>query len=153
MKNLLRSFIFIVISFFFLFSLTYCNADQDSNTPVEPITPKQEYTEEDAGEWEEIKNEHLPIVTIDRTQSEKNISVQIPGRNFSNTHYIEKIGIMDRDKIDLTVEVPQNKLEPSVTLTLKPIPSDLDTTKIFVKCNLHDLWTVPLTKVIDKKSK
>lgn len=152
MRNPLRYFTF-TIPIFSLAFLSYCNAEQDMNTPVEPITPKPEYTEEEAGEWEEIKNEHLPIVTIDRTQFEKNIIVQIPGRNFSNSHYIEKIGIMDKDKVDLAVEVPQNKLEPSVNLTLKPIPSDLENTKIFVKCNLHDLWTVPLTKVVNKKSK
>jgi desulfoferrodoxin (superoxide reductase-like protein) len=128
-----------------------CNQSDQGNTPVEPITPKPEYTLEDAGEWEDIKNEHLPNVTIDRTKMKNNIRVMIPGRRFSDSHYIEKIGIMNSDKVDLDVEVPANRLEPEVTLTLNPLPSDLERTKIFVKCNLHDLWTVSLEKILNKK--
>lgn len=113
--------------------------------------PKEEYTAEDAGEWESIKEEHLPQVELD--PKEGFVNIKLDGKKFNPSHYIERIGIMNQDKADLVSQPITRESEPKASFVLKPFPSDLEKTKIYVKCNLHDLWTVSLAEAIGKKKR
>ena len=108
-----------ILSLIFLILLNFqCTNEEGNNQPppekIIPITPKPEYTEKEAGEWEEIKDEHLPKVKIDFKQ----------------------------DLAGKSLEVNQ---KPEVVLSLNPIPEN-PKVKVYVKCNLHDLWTKPLLR-------
>ncbi len=121
--------------------------DQDSQK-VEPKTPQEEYTEQEAGEWESIKDVHLPKVEIDSKAGK--VSVQLEGKNFSQSHYIERIGVMNADKVDLASKPFSRGESPKANFILNPFPSDLEHTKVYVKCNLHDLWTVSFSEALRK---
>lgn len=139
---------------FFIFVMVFfvgCAQMEEDSQKAEPRTPKAEYTREDAGEWESIKDFHLPIVEIDRKSG--GVSVQLSSKNFDHSHYIERIGIMNGDKVDLASKPLQRGDEPRADFILKPFPSDLERTKIYVKCNLHDLWTVSLSEALQQSSK
>lgn len=129
--------------FIILLSFVSCaQIEEDSSQKVEPRTPKAEYTAEDPGEWESIKDSHLPVVEMDTKSGV--VFVRLQAKNFDLSHYIERIGIMNADKMDLVSKAFQRGEEPKAEFVLKPFPSDLEHTKIYVKCNLHDLWTVSL---------
>lgn len=134
-----------------LFLLLSSCVQMEEEQKVEPKTPKEEYTAEDAGEWESIKEDHLPIVELD--PKEGVVNVWLNPKKFNPNHYIERIGIMNQDKVDLVSKPFGRQEEPRVSFVLKPFPSDLERTKIYVKCNLHDLWTVTLAEVISQKKK
>lgn len=138
-------------SVFLIFILSILGCAQEDQEKVDPITPKPEYTATDAAEWEPIKSDHLPIVDVNI--KEKTIHVIVPGKTFDTSHYIEKIGIMDRDKVDLAVKSFDREEKPETTIQLKSFPEDWKHTKIYVKCNLHDLWTTTLEEEIEKTRK
>ena len=125
-----------------------CTNEEGNNQPppekIIPITPKPEYTEKEAGEWEEIKDEHLPKVKIDFKAKKENIAIKVEG-GFNERHYIERIGIMDENKQDLAGKSLEVNQKPEVVLSLNPIPEN-PKVKVYVKCNLHDLWTKPLLR-------
>ncbi len=109
---------------------------------IQPKTPEAEYTENKAGEWEDIKDEHVPFIKIISRSKKDNIEIKVNGE-FTLDHYIERIGIMDETKQDLAGLSLKKNQRPTATLTLYPIPEN-PKVKVYVKCNLHDLWTKPL---------
>jgi desulfoferrodoxin (superoxide reductase-like protein) len=133
----------------FLFSIHCSNEmsnksiDQDKPEKIIPKTPKPEYTEKDAGEWDALKNEHLPIVKINPKSKKDNVEIRVMGE-FSEDHYIERIGIMDENRQDLAGMNLKKLQKTEVLLTLDPVPEN-PKVKVYVKCNLHDLWTKPIT--------
>lgn len=137
------------IIFLFMF-FSGCTNEGENTLPepkgnaekIVPKIPKPEYTEKDAGEWDLIKNDHVPIIKINSKSKKNNIEIRVNG-NFSDQHYIERIGIMDENKQDLAGINLKKLQELNVTLTLDPIP-DNPRIKVYVKCNLHDLWTKPI---------
>ncbi len=122
--------------------------EQKSNEPirpkekVSPKTPKSEYTEIDSGEWEDIKNNHLPQIKISPKSKKENVEISVTGE-FNEDHYIERIGVMDENKQDIAGIDLERKQIPHIKLTLDPFPEN-PRVKVYVKCNLHDLWTKPL---------
>jgi desulfoferrodoxin (superoxide reductase-like protein) len=65
-------------------------------------------------------------------------------KDSSPAHYIEKIGIMDKDKKDIAVKsIEQRSGFIEARFSLHPVPDSKDI-KVYAKCNLHDLWTTPL---------
>jgi desulfoferrodoxin (superoxide reductase-like protein) len=132
--------------FLFILALIVSCAQEQEPTKVEPITPKPEYTAEDPAEWESVKSDHLPFV--EAIPSEGTIYIKVPGKDFNPSHYIEKIGIMNKDKQDLDVKAFGREDVPEAKFTIKPFPEDWKNTKIYVKCNLHDLWTTTLEKEV-----
>lgn len=139
---------FIYFSLFLILFNFYCSNEEGGNQPqpppekIVPITPKAEYTEQEAREWEEIKDEHLPKIKIDFKSKKENIAIKVEG-GFNERHYIERIGIMDENKQDLAGKSLEVNQKPEVVLSLDPIPEN-PRVKVYVKCNLHDLWTKPL---------
>lgn len=124
-----------------------CSNEEDNSISgqkqkIIPITPKSEYTEQESGEWKLLKDDHLPHIKIIPKSTKDNIEVQVLGK-FNDQHYIERIGIMNADNQDLA-GVNLTKIQNATAiLTLFPIP-DSPKNKVYVKCNLHDLWTKPL---------
>lgn len=118
------------------------NADSESRA----ISPKKEYTKDSPAEWEGIADDHLPEVVFEEKKSKDNIKVKVTGRKFSERHYIEVIGIMDEKSADIDTKYLRRSENPNVTLSLNPKEYDPEKIKVFVKCNLHDLWTTPLLK-------
>lgn len=112
-------------------------------TNYKPVTPKAEYTKEKPGEWKGMEKEHLPVIRI--TSGDKiNVIISVPLVNKDGKHYIETIGVMDESK-----KVIASKNFTRNTRYYQTgfyIPSNLlgKNLKVYVKCNLHDLWTAPL---------
>lgn len=126
------------------------NALLNSNQNVQPVVPKAEYTQEAPGEWQNIAKDHLIDFAYDPTSSQ--INIQVKGDTFDEGHYIEKIGLMDSNKADITTRTFDRGSIPSVSFN---IDSSVDITKvkIYAKCNLHDLWTMPMVKPEGEKKK
>lgn len=149
-KNLFLKPVMLLICLTLFWSCTneFQNNQNDPPEKVEPKVPKPEYTEVDAGEWEGIKDAHVPHIKINRKSKTDNVEISVKGE-FSEQHYIERIGIMDQNKQDLAGISLQKLQKPTVTLTLDPIPDDPHV-KVYVKCNLHDLWTKPVNPPVEK---
>jgi desulfoferrodoxin (superoxide reductase-like protein) len=104
-------------------------------------TPLPEYTESYAREWETIAPEHIPQIKFIHRESGEFIQIYVPLKDASASHYIEKIGIADKEtKADLDVAViPRGSKKFQVELPYKYNDNQV---KVFVKCNMHDMWTV-----------
>ena len=117
------------------------NLDDDSSGQKGPRKPLAEYTEDYAREWAPIAGEHIPEIQFVKKKGEEYIHIYVPLKDPSPAHYIEKIGIFDIDtKKDLAVAVfPRETTRFEIEF---PYHYDDRSVKVFVKCNLHDLWTV-----------
>ena len=141
-----------LLLFAFSLMINFCTADfehtenTESKPKVPPRVPKREYTEEVPGEWKSIANEHLPELKIDYSKKKENIHVKVPGHKFTTDHYIEKIGIFDENFVDLDVKTFERGQDPIAILSLNFKDHNPEKVKVFVKCNLHDLWTQSLKK-------
>ena len=147
----LKSLAFLLITIVFMSCTNESQIDsehKDSQEKIVPKVPKPEYTEKDAGEWEDIKDAHIPIIKLNRKSREDNIEISVKGE-FTEQHYIERIGIMDENKQDLAGMSLKKLQKATVTLTLDPIP-DNPNVKVYVECNLHDLWTKPIIPTAEK---
>ncbi len=146
MKTIFKLLIHTLLISFYLICFSCSNEGENSTSgqkqKIIPITPKSEYTEQESGEWKLLKDDHLPHIKIIPKSTKDNIEVQVLGK-FNEQHYIERIGIMNRDKQDLAGINLQKMSNANATLTLYPIPESPEI-KVYVKCNLHDLWTKPL---------
>lgn len=105
------------------------------------IVPMKEYTRNVPGEWTGMEDEHIPIIIRDGNKIVIRVNLKKPGP----THFIEKIGIMDKDKKDLAGKVfsPHSK-SFEAHFPRSVLPADLKGVKVYAKCNIHDLWTVEL---------
>lgn len=136
-------------------SLTYCSGENEepqekgvrpasSDYTSKAISPQKEYTEDNPAEWKSVANDHLPEITFNKSKAKDNITVKVLGRNFSERHYIEVIGIMDEHSADIDIKYIERGSQPIAILSLNLKDHEPEKIKVFVKCNLHDLWTVPL---------
>lgn len=117
---------------------------------ADAVVPRLEYSLDKPGEWVGLEAEHIPRVTINR-QSKPYILVWVPLKNASTEHYIEKIGIMDKDRNDIALKVfSRHEKYFEAKFLLSEIKVDKDM-KLFAKCNLHDLWVTNLKEALDKK--
>jgi len=125
--------------FLFILSLTVFSC---GNPPSDDTgAPKPEYTEEDPGRWESIAEDHLPEISILGGYFSPRIKISLESKNWNKSHYIEKIGIFRiSDKKDLAIQ----EFSPGTFVYSAEFPYEYedDQVKVFVKCNLHDLWTV-----------
>ncbi|MEM7181549.1 MAG: desulfoferrodoxin family protein [Spirochaetota bacterium] len=122
------------------------------NENVQPRVPMAEYTKETPAEWVDVVDEHIPQVKYVPGSSTGNVQVSVEKHPNSMNHYIEKIGIMDRDKRTIVVkELKRGNQISTASLTLKLDPKERKDLKVFVKCNMHDLWTVKLHEAINEK--
>ncbi len=140
--------LFLVISSTFFIYGCGNSIDEKDKSRSGPITPNSVYTRDEPGNWSGLEDEHLPVIKILHDQTEKNIIVYVNLDSASSTHYIERIGIMDKSKKDLAgVNFIQDKKRVKVkaTLTLWPLPTD-EGIKVYVKCSKHDLWIENLYK-------
>jgi desulfoferrodoxin (superoxide reductase-like protein) len=146
-----KIFLFSMIAIFF----TTCYSNQDNPVDVEKaipkkdvevISPQKEYTKESSGIWKELAEDHLPEILWDDSKSEKNITVKVHGKTFTERHHIEVIGIFDENWIDIDTKSIKKDDALTVTLSLDRSKYNPDKVKVFVKCNLHDLWTAPLIR-------
>lgn len=146
---------FLFVTWIIMISLYNCAGENDDNpdrpTSSDPasraISPQKEYTKDKPAEWEGIADDHLPEIEFDEKKSKDNIKVKVMGRKFSERHYIEVIGIMDDRLADIDVKYLKRGDKPIAILTLNKKDYDPEKIKVFVKCNLHDLWTSPLIPI------
>ncbi len=136
-------------------SLTYCAGENEepqekgvrppsSDSTNKAISPQKEYTADNPAEWKSVANDHLPEITFNKSKSKENITVKVLGKKFSERHYIEVIGIMDEHSADIDLKYIERGSQPIAILSLNLKDHEPEKVKVFVKCNLHDLWTVPL---------
>lgn len=135
----MKRFFLIIGSLIILSSCT--NLEDASDRKGEPRKPLEEYTEDYSREWEPIAKDHLPTISFSEREGKQYISIYVPLSDPSPSHYIEKIGIFDIEtKKDLEVAVfPRETTRYQIEF---PYDFDDNKVKVFVKCNLHDLWTV-----------
>ena len=110
MKNKKLGFLKLLLLSVILIMLNECAGEnEESDRPPSldensrAISPKKEYTKDSPAEWKEFANDHLPLIKLETAKTKQNIRVEIPGRNFSERHYIEVIGIMDERSADIDV--------------------------------------------------
>ncbi len=137
--------ILILLPFLFL---QFCSGE-DGKEKNEPIPPQPEYTDEQPGVWKGLEKDHLPIVKIMRDRKlENNIHVVIETQ-FSDTHYIELVGLIDEDKNTIQeIKIGPNGIVDNY-LSLDLTKESSKKAKVFVKCVQHDLWTIPISKILD----
>ncbi len=127
---------------FALFLLACGDQQKPFTNDGKPITPMKEYTQANSREWQELAEEHLPVVERIADGRGEFVVIRVPLKNANEGHYIEKIGLMTKTLQDLEVKTMQRTRNPSLTaefrLGLKNYPPQM---KAFAKCNLHDLWT------------
>lgn len=143
------------ILFTIIIFTTYCGNTENNTEPNEPdsksVIPQSEYTKENPEEWKDISLDHIPNISWEKKADEFNFTIETTGKTYHSGHRIEKIEIMDRDKMDLVVEnLKQDQALTKISLKIKN-GNWLENSKIFVKCNLHDLWTVPIEGIINVK--
>ncbi|MDH4200256.1 MAG: desulfoferrodoxin family protein [Spirochaetia bacterium] len=108
-----------------------------------PRIPLKEYSRNDPGEWVGLEDQHYPRVTIDNSAMENIIiRVNFPIKHEPD-HYIEKIGLMDKDGNDIIVK----RFNPAADYweARFNIPFIPKGAKAFARCSLHDLWVTPLS--------
>ena len=131
-----RNFYAVIFSLFIL----QCGFNDDEDTS--PRNPQPEYTEKSPGEWEEIKEMHIPRVHRAIKSNMEKITVHVPLENTSEIHYIEVIGIMDEKRRTLV----SKKFNPDQKVFTVDFPIDpswnLKNITVYAKCSLHDTWTV-----------
>lgn len=86
----------------------------------------------------------MPEIIFNKSKSKENITVKVLGKKFSERHYIEVIGIMDEHSADIDLKYIDRGSLPTAILSLNLRDYNPENVKVFAKCNLHDLWTVPL---------
>lgn len=158
----------LIVHYSLLFSFIIffvCNKDNNQAIGTKPIIPQKVYTEENPGNWKNIKDEHLPRVTIYKNRKQ-NIVVHVPIRNPSQKHYIEKIAIVEVEEEKENIQKNNNEIKDAklkvkkelavklfsrhakyfeAIFSLHPVPSGKEII-VYSKCNLHDLWTIPLSE-------
>jgi desulfoferrodoxin (superoxide reductase-like protein) len=133
-----------------VFILISCQKEGGNDETADPIKPQDEYTKENPGEWKAVAKDHAPLIELGGKLSPNNIKVTVPGSEFNDLHYIEKIGLIDKDKKELVGKSLEKGVHEA-SLTFKYDPDSLEDLKIYVKCNLHDVWTMTLDKASVKK--
>jgi desulfoferrodoxin (superoxide reductase-like protein) len=124
--------------------------DTDTGRGSREIVQQDQFTREKPGHWEGLEDEHLPRIKFFPDRKKDNIEVRVYLNPSGGRHYIEKIGLMNEQKQDVSVvslknDVPQSNIVVYLTYPL----GDTDKVKVFVKCNIHDLWTAPLAETRD----
>jgi desulfoferrodoxin (superoxide reductase-like protein) len=117
---------------------------ETSDSSEKSISPQKEYTKANPAEWKSEVNDHLPEIIFNKSKSKENITVKVLGKKFSERHYIEVIGIMDEHSADIDLKYIDRGSLPTAILSLNLRDYNPENVKVFAKCNLHDLWTVPL---------
>jgi len=117
---------------------------------ADAVVPRLEYSLDKPGEWVGLEAEHIPKITINR-QGKPYMLVWVPLKNASTDHYIEKIGIMDKDRKDIALKVfSRHEKYFEAKFLLSDIKVDKDM-KLFAKCNSHDLWVTNLKEALQGK--
>lgn len=122
-----------------------CQKEGGEQEIAEPTKPKDEYTKENPGEWVDVAKDHLPHVELAGKLSPNNVKVTLTGTEFNTEHYIEKIGIIDKEKNEIASKTLE-KGSHEAFLTYKYDHDTLADIKVYAKCNLHDVWTLTLDK-------
>ena len=149
--------IYRILSIFYalIFLITLSCKDDNAIDPKvaamyktdEHITPLSEYTEDNPREWGNIADEHIPQAKMSSDKGKEAIVINVPLKNASMGHYIEKIGILDEKGKEIVSETLPRLPNPKTYafFLTRDLPSDRSKLKIFAKCNLHDRWTVPFS--------
>ncbi|PJZ69587.1 hypothetical protein CH373_08725 [Leptospira perolatii] len=144
--NKIAEALHLFLFFLSIFIFEKCNFNESD---TKPKTPKAEYTAQDPGEWEGMESSHAPLFTVEKLEGGKTkITVTVKENSLYNaSHYIERIGIFNKDKIDIvgkSFQKPAHGLPSTrAELVVKDLSNDPHL-KVYLKCNLHDLWTAPL---------
>ena len=101
-----------------------------------------EYTAENPGRWEKLAPSHLPEIKFSPGINENDeIHIRLQARHFGKDHYIEKIGLVNiKTKKELAAKIFMR--ESTDFSAIFPYNYNDAEIKVFVKCNLHDAWTV-----------
>lgn len=124
----------------------HCGGKED-NKPHS--VPNAEYSYEAPGQWIDLRDEHSPQLTYFRDRPQNNLLAYVKLKGSGQQHYIEKIGIMDMNKRDVVPFVTSEKTAEGYYqgwFTIESFRYARDQKwKLYVKCNLHDLWVKEIT--------
>ena len=158
------SCILIVFSIIMFIIPLSCKDDKGTVSPEvtalynsgDHIKPLEEYTLENPREWKNVADEHIPKVRMSRDRGKDAILITVPLEKATLHHYIEKIGIMDENKRDVLSKSITRQPNPilSAFFPVEDLPENKKGLKVYIKCNMNDLWVLPLdNEIFDKKNK
>ena len=132
-----------IMAVIFLAAMAGCGKGNSERMQTDtPRAPLKEYTKDNPAEWVGLEEEHAPTVTIDDSSAENVIvRVKFPIKRDPD-HYIQKIGLMDKDGKDIAVKKFNHMSDYwEARFSLPSIPKGM---KAYARCSLHDLWTAPV---------
>jgi desulfoferrodoxin (superoxide reductase-like protein) len=111
-----------------------------------PIIPKAEYTKDAPEEWKGLEEDHIPIISFPKSLN-KDLRIEVRLKNSGGDHYIEKMGIVDKNGKELATKTFRRGDKYFEALFSSSIlPNDKSGLKVYAKCSLHDLWTTEFTQ-------
>ena len=136
-----------------LLFVAFCDGSLSQNQDAQPRVPKKEYSAQKPAEWERYAEDHPPRIEISMLSRTENVRAFIYLKDYSETHYIESMGILD----------PQGKIVASQSFSRGQgksfnarfsLNSMEEGYKVYAKCSQHDLWVTPIeeARFIDGKS-
>lgn len=142
MKPLLNIKNIVSLIFIMAFINSDCGSENKGNT--EPITPQNYYSYDKPGHYsKELARSHTPIVKIYPDKKENNIVIYVPLEDSSPEHYIQNIGLVDKNDMDILVKEGNKGNYRGLIkqeFTLHPLPSKGSGVRAFAACSLHDVW-------------
>jgi desulfoferrodoxin (superoxide reductase-like protein) len=122
-------------------------------TTDDRIVPLAEYTEDNPREWGDIAQEHIPRVRWTKNNGRDAIVVEVPLKKKSTQHYIERIGVLGANGKEIVSEgIPRLPNPRTHAFFYKDdLPAKTEGVKVYIKCNLHSMWTVPLDDAVKKE--
>ena len=124
---------------------SFCSADSTG-----PRTPQAEYTADNPGEWEHLVKTHVPVIfLVENAGGDSSARIRVPLARIESGHYIERIGIIDKNKKEIVSHAFNRGDRPHIALPLEHYVLNSEGVKIYAKCNQHDIWTVQLDDVVE----
>jgi desulfoferrodoxin (superoxide reductase-like protein) len=122
--------------------LQNCGAQDEEWKKADRLIPMKEYTEEDSREWEDYKEEHIPVIRKSFDKGQDALLIEVPKLVITQGHYIERFGVLDKEGLELYSVAIERTNNP---LSYGYIPWEKierkGRLKAYLKCNLHDTWT------------
>lgn len=118
----------------------HCQGDSEDWKKADRIVPLEEYSREEAREWEDIKEDHIPKVRRSIDKGEGAVLIEVDLKT-DTSHYIEKFGVMTMEREEIySVSIERtNRPFNYAYIPLSELPH-FGKYKFFAKCNQHDLW-------------
>lgn len=134
---------FLIKGIFISIAIFNCAVENEEWKKADRLIPLKEYSEEDAREWEEYKEEHIPVIRKSFDNGKDALLIEVPKLVVTQGHYIERFGVIDLEGKEIhSVAIERNNNPLSYAYIPWEKLAGKDRVKAFLKCNLHDTWVL-----------